>query len=702
MSSATKGRNSIDQQYTKYVFNTSNGHETCVFYPSALDRPLDDVPWKSVNMSFKLLNVDSKLVLTLLANHGFREVNSDSNDYNLLWSNNHVNTKIISSLRSYQRVNHFPRSCELTRKDKLYKNIEIMSHRNGIKNFSFVPETYIMPKDYNRFISNQYRHRGLWIIKPFDLSRGRGITIMDYSFKDTQSSLKENVVVAKYIDNPLLVNGFKWDLRLYVLVTSFNPLVVYLYEEGLVRFATVKYVCDRSRINNRRMHLCNYSVNKSSPSYIRNSDPERENVGHKWSMSALLNHLRKEYLINTETLMREIEDIVIKTIMSATAQMLPAINCFVPHNQNCFELYGFDILVDNKLKPWLLEVNLSPSLGIDSALDSRIKSSMLCDLFTLIGIPIVDPTVFNFNNVRRPKSDIPRKRNTNVNINNLSNDEKRLLKNTTDQNLRSRGFIRIFPTDVSWKKYSSYLDNINGIPRGSTIPPFYVKLIRNYNYFLNDHLFSDNSSFYMDISRQDRYERSLKDSQRNLNDYNDIDDTADISKVKRAISKCLRDGYTFSDLQARQTFALYLTYISALLKKCALEKHYVNPSSDLVLMFLVKASKNLSIPLEIEIPKSTLSTDKKSMEIFQLLESFLLKYNYDTVMYTAHESTSNCLPHKLFNLFLSRARKEDIEEVIGYSKHNCLSSAIHPVIDTKTSIRSQESKFENRQVPRKL
>lgn len=53
-------------------------------------------------------------------------------------------------------------------------------------------------------------------------------------------------------------------------------------------------------------------------------------------MSALLNHLREEYLINTETLMSEIEDIVIKTIMSATAQMLPAINCFVPHNQNCF------------------------------------------------------------------------------------------------------------------------------------------------------------------------------------------------------------------------------------------------------------------------------------------------------------------------------------------------------------------------------
>ncbi|XP_026816161.1 tubulin polyglutamylase TTLL5 [Rhopalosiphum maidis] len=691
MNHTTKGgKNNND--YTKYVFNnSSNGNKTCVFHPSALDQPLDDVPWKLVNMSFKLLNVDSKLVLTLLANHGFREVNSDSNDFNLLWSNNHVNTNVISSLRSYQRINHFPRSCELTRKDKLYKNIETMSHRNGIKKFSFVPETYIMPKDYNRFISNQYRHRGLWIVKPFDLSRGRGITIIDYSFKDTQSALKENVVVAKYIDNPLLVNGYKWDLRLYVLVTSFNPLVVYLYEEGLVRFATVKYVCDRSRINNRRMHLCNYSVNKSSPSYIRNSDPERENVGHKWSMSALLNHLREEYLINTETLMAEIEDIVVKTIMSATAQMLPAINCFVPHSQNCFELYGFDILVDDKLKPWLLEVNLSPSLGIDSALDSRIKSSMLCDLFTLIGIPIVDPTVFNFHkNVRRPKSDIPRKTNANININNLSSDEKRLLKNTMDQNQRSRGFIRIFPTNLSWKKYSSYLDNINGIPRGSTIPPFYIKLIRNYNYFLNDHLFNENSSFYMDINRQDRYERSLKDFKHNFNDNKDADQTTDMSKLKKAILKYLNDGYVFSNLQARQTFALYLTYISALLKKCALEKNYDNPSSNLVLMFLIKASKNLSVPLKIEVSKSSLS-NKKAMEILQLLESFLLKYNYDTVMYTTQETTKNCLPHKLFNLFLMHAGKEDIEEIINDSKHNCLSSAIHPVNDIKNT-KALESK----------
>jgi len=74
MNNTTKGGEN-NNDYTKYIFNnSSNGNKTCVFYPSALDQPLDDVPWKLVNMSFKLLNVDSKLVLTLLANHGFREV----------------------------------------------------------------------------------------------------------------------------------------------------------------------------------------------------------------------------------------------------------------------------------------------------------------------------------------------------------------------------------------------------------------------------------------------------------------------------------------------------------------------------------------------------------------------------------------------------------------------------------------------------
>ena len=69
-------------------------------------------------------------------------------------------------------------------------------------------------------------------MKPVASSRGRGIYLIK---NPNQVALDEPLIVSKYIDNPLLINGHKSDLRLYVLVTSYDPLIIYLYEEGLVR-----------------------------------------------------------------------------------------------------------------------------------------------------------------------------------------------------------------------------------------------------------------------------------------------------------------------------------------------------------------------------------------------------------------------------------------------------------------------------------
>lgn len=84
--------------------------------------------------------------------------------------------------------------------------------------------------------------------------------------KIAEIPFKANMVAWKYIDNPLLVNGLKFDLRVYVAMTSINPLRIYIYEEGLARFATHKYesIYSANR-GNRYMHLTNYSVNKFSP-----------------------------------------------------------------------------------------------------------------------------------------------------------------------------------------------------------------------------------------------------------------------------------------------------------------------------------------------------------------------------------------------------------------------------------------------------
>ncbi|GFO20105.1 tubulin polyglutamylase ttll5 [Plakobranchus ocellatus] len=92
--------------------------------------------------------------------------------------------------------------------------------------------------------------------------------------------------------SPWFPRGYKIDLRIYVLVTSFKPLVIYIYQEGLTRFATVKYRNDNANLHALRMHLTNFSINVNSGNYIKNDDPSIEDFGSKWTLSALLRYFQ--------------------------------------------------------------------------------------------------------------------------------------------------------------------------------------------------------------------------------------------------------------------------------------------------------------------------------------------------------------------------------------------------------------------------
>ncbi|XP_070776545.1 LOW QUALITY PROTEIN: tubulin polyglutamylase TTLL5 [Enoplosus armatus] len=346
-------------------------------------------------LAFKIVRTDSRLVRGILTNHGFHEVHPNSNDFNLMWTGSHLKPYILRSLQDFQKVNHFPRSYELTRKDRLYKNIQRMQQTHGFKNFHIVPQTFVLPSEYQEFCNCFAKDKGPWIIKPVASSRGRGIYLVS---NPNQISMDENILVSRYINNPLLIDEFKFDVRLYVLVTSYDPLLIYVYEEGLARFATVKYDRTSKNIKNTFMHLTNYSVNKKSSDYVSCDDPEVEDYGNKWSMSAVLRYLKQEGK-DTTLLMRQVEDLIIKAVLSAELQIASACKMFVPHKTNCFELYGFDVLIDSNLKPWLLEVNLSPSLACDAPLDLKIKASVIADMFSLVGFVCQDPLL------RQPRSD---------------------------------------------------------------------------------------------------------------------------------------------------------------------------------------------------------------------------------------------------------------------------------------------------------
>jgi len=77
------------------------------------------------------------------------------------------------------------------------------------------------------------------------------------------------MVVQRYMMKPHLIDSFKYDLRIYVFVNGINPLRIYIYKDGLARFATVAYhKPNEKNCSNLFMHLTNYAINKESENYV--------------------------------------------------------------------------------------------------------------------------------------------------------------------------------------------------------------------------------------------------------------------------------------------------------------------------------------------------------------------------------------------------------------------------------------------------
>jgi tubulin polyglutamylase TTLL4 len=81
-----------------------------------------------------------------------------------------------------------------------------------------------------------------------------------------------------------LIDGFKYDLRIYVVVTCFDPLKIFLFKEGLVRFATQKYSNNPKNLDKRFVHLTNYSVNKKADDYVKSSANNDQEDASKWNL----------------------------------------------------------------------------------------------------------------------------------------------------------------------------------------------------------------------------------------------------------------------------------------------------------------------------------------------------------------------------------------------------------------------------------
>ncbi|XP_021069123.1 tubulin polyglutamylase TTLL6 [Mus pahari] len=284
-------------------------------------------------------------------------------------------------MKSYQKINHFPGMSEICRKDLLARNMSRML-KLFPKDFHFFPRTWCLPADWGDLQTySRTRKNKTYICKPDSGCQGRGIFITR-SVKEIKPG--EDMICQLYISKPFIIDGFKFDLRVYVLVTSCDPLRVFVYNEGLARFATTSYSHPNlDNLDEICMHLTNYSINKHSSNFVQDAFS-----GSKRKLSTF-NSYMKTHGYDVEQIWRGIEDVIIKTLISAHPVIKHNYHtCFPSHTLNsaCFEILGFDILLDRKLKPWLLEVNHSPSFSTDSKLDKEVKDSLLYDALVLINL----------------------------------------------------------------------------------------------------------------------------------------------------------------------------------------------------------------------------------------------------------------------------------------------------------------------------
>uniref|UniRef100_A0A3Q2SVL9 Tubulin tyrosine ligase-like family, member 1 n=1 Tax=Fundulus heteroclitus TaxID=8078 RepID=A0A3Q2SVL9_FUNHE len=299
---------------------------------------------------------------------------TESEDWNFYWMSIQTIRNVFSVDTGYrlsdeQLVNHFPNHYELTRKDLMIKNIKryrkelekegsplAEKDENGKYVYlDFVPVTFMLPADYNLFVEEFRKNpSSTWIMKPCGKAQGKGIFLINKLSqikkwsRDSRTSTfvaassgKEAYVISLYIDNPLLIGGKKFDLRLYVLVTTYRPLKCYMYKLGFCRFCTVKYTPSTSELDNMFVHLTNVAIQKHGDDY-------NHVHGGKWTVSNL-----RLYLESTRG--KEVTNRLFDQIHWIVVQSLKAV-----------------------------AVNASPSLTSSTANDRILKYSLINDTLNIV------------------------------------------------------------------------------------------------------------------------------------------------------------------------------------------------------------------------------------------------------------------------------------------------------------------------------
>ncbi|CAD5229334.1 unnamed protein product [Bursaphelenchus okinawaensis] len=338
-----------------------------------------------VSMCAKKLNISE-----------YPEGRPDGQPCSIYW-HSQVHNDMKTFIRSQDsKVNKFPGMTELARKIALTQAIRSMRELFP-EEYNFYPQSWILPSQYNSFKNYSTRNPNKWfIVKPDEGAQGVGIYLINQA--EQLHSVKDRLLIQEYLDEPyLLKDRLKFDFRVYAVIKSINPLSIYVAREGMARFCTEKYQKPTAgNFTHLYSHLTNYSLNKGNDAYVHSSNLKDQLSGSKRLLSTVFHQMESNGL-RTRKLWHDVKLIIVKTVLA----MVPEIMLNYEHyfsdspGPQCFQIMGFDVIVDKNGIPLLLEVNSAPSLVIEhhlsdetapvrSIIDEMIKVPLVRDTMLLV------------------------------------------------------------------------------------------------------------------------------------------------------------------------------------------------------------------------------------------------------------------------------------------------------------------------------
>ena len=257
-------------------------------------------------------------------------------------------------LASSQRVSQFYGMRQvLWRKDSFCRTMKsVFSHAPKSISTNFLFDCWVLPNDLESLRDVMHGDPdGIWIAKPRSRGEGKGIMLV-HNIAELYDYNLLGSVVQPYLDGVMLIEGRKFDLRTYVLVTSINPLRAYFYKEGLVRLASELY---NKTGNAKTQFLTNTSIGK----LVANINDI------VWMYEDLKKYLRKMDL-DGDLLFERVEEVIVKTLLAGEVgfhklyqETFPGYMC-----ENCYQLLGVDVIIDENLNPKVIEINGIPSMQL--------------------------------------------------------------------------------------------------------------------------------------------------------------------------------------------------------------------------------------------------------------------------------------------------------------------------------------------------